>query len=108
VTYGGVRDDGRAARVRLHLLGVRDQSTREGQHEYAPVLELHDDMTDAGELYGARKAAAERIVPDAYGDRALIPRPGLIVGPARPDRPLPVLASADRAPRPRARARRPG
>ena len=61
-----------------------DQSSREGQLEDAPVLEQHDGMTDPGELYGARKAAAERIVADVYGERALIPRPGLITGPHDP------------------------
>jgi 2'-hydroxyisoflavone reductase len=59
-----------------------DQSSRESQTEDdGAVWELRDDMTDPGELYGARKAAAEQIVTDVYGDRALIPRPGLIVGP---------------------------
>lgn len=61
-----------------------DQSSRAGQLEDAPVRELHDGMTDPGELYGARKAAAERIVAEVYGDRALIPRPGLITGPHDP------------------------
>jgi 2'-hydroxyisoflavone reductase len=61
-----------------------DQSSREGQLEDAPVLELDDGMTDPGELYGARKAAAERIVTRVYGERALIPRPGLITGPYDP------------------------
>ena len=61
-----------------------DQSSRAGQLEGAPVLELHAGMTDPGELYGARKAAAERIVADVYGERALIPRPGLITGPHDP------------------------
>jgi 2'-hydroxyisoflavone reductase len=53
-----------------------DQSSRAGQLEGAPVLGLLDGMTDPGELYGARKAAAERIVAEVYGERALIPRPG--------------------------------
>ncbi len=61
-----------------------DQSTREGQLEDAGLLELRDGIEDFGELYGARKAAAERVVLDVYGDRALIARPGLIVGPHDP------------------------
>ncbi|HTF12127.1 MAG TPA: NAD-dependent epimerase/dehydratase family protein, partial [Asanoa sp.] len=31
--------------------------------------------------YGGRKAACERVVLEHYGDRALVARPGLIVGP---------------------------
>jgi 2'-hydroxyisoflavone reductase len=58
-----------------------DQSSRESQTEGAAVWQLRDDMTDPGELYGARKAAAEAIVTDMYAERALIVRPGLIVGP---------------------------
>lgn len=36
------------------------------------------------EFYGQRKASCERVVQDVYGDRALIIRPGLIVGPHDP------------------------
>ncbi|MEV4621950.1 NAD-dependent epimerase/dehydratase family protein [Asanoa sp. NPDC049573] len=42
-------------------------------HEGAALL--RDDS------YGGRKAACERVVLDHYGDRALVGRPGLIVGP---------------------------
>ena len=45
-------------------------STREGQ--------------DGGEAYGASKAAAEHVVMEAFGERALVVRPGLIVGPHDP------------------------
>jgi 2'-hydroxyisoflavone reductase len=58
-----------------------DHSSRQSQAEDAPVWQLTEDMTDPGELYGARKAASEAIVTRVFGDRALIPRPGLIVGP---------------------------
>ena len=54
--------------------------TVEAQKEDAPVLPVRPDQ-DAGERYGANKAAAEEIVRDAFGDGALIGRPGLIVGP---------------------------
>jgi 2'-hydroxyisoflavone reductase len=53
------------------------------QHESDAVIEL-DDRTPEQDLYGARKAAAERIVTAGFGDRALIARPGLIVGPHDP------------------------
>ncbi len=39
---------------------------------------------DEGEAYGANKAAAEEVVRAAFGDRALVVRPGLIVGPHDP------------------------
>ena len=39
-------------------------------------------MTD--ESYGALKALCERAVVDAFGDRALVVRPGLIAGPHDP------------------------
>jgi 2'-hydroxyisoflavone reductase len=50
------------------------------QTEESRVLEPRDDLGEADE-YGARKAAAERVVTGIFGDRALIVRAGLIVGP---------------------------
>jgi len=41
-----------------------------------------DEVTD--ESYGALKALCERAVVDAFGDRALVVRPGLIAGPHDP------------------------
>lgn len=60
------------------------QDTTDAQLEDSPVRELREGMDDPGELYGANKAAAERIIQDVYGDRALIGRPGLITGPHDP------------------------
>jgi 2'-hydroxyisoflavone reductase len=53
------------------------------QVEGAPVIPLTAG-TPADDLYGARKAAAEAIVTGAFGDRSLIARAGLIVGPHDP------------------------
>src|ERR1700728_2620106 len=66
------------------------------QVEGAPVLELRDD-TAPDDLYGARKAAAERIVTEAFGDRALIGRAGLIVGPNDPTDPVQCIDVRDLA-----------
>jgi 2'-hydroxyisoflavone reductase len=56
------------------------------QVEGAAVLELAQGEEDdsSAETYGARKAAGERIVEEAFEDRAFIVRPGLIVGPHDP------------------------
>jgi 2'-hydroxyisoflavone reductase len=58
-----------------------------GQTEDAPVFS-HADYEDVtrrnapfGEAYGPNKAEAERIVHATFGDRGLVVRPGLIVGP---------------------------
>jgi 2'-hydroxyisoflavone reductase len=59
-----------------------DQSTP--PVEGAPLAELEDPASERVEDYGALKAACERIVEDAFGERALVVRPGLIVGPHDP------------------------
>ena len=54
--------------------------------EESPVAELGDLADDevTGESYGALKALCEDAVRDVFGDRALVVRPGLIVGPHDP------------------------
>ncbi len=52
--------------------------------EDAPVAELTNADSESVEDYGPLKAECERIVQDAFGDRALVVRPGLIVGPHDP------------------------
>jgi 2'-hydroxyisoflavone reductase len=51
--------------------------------EDAPLQSPPDPLPDAmtPELYGALKAGCEAVAGEAFGDRALIVRPGLIVGP---------------------------
>jgi 2'-hydroxyisoflavone reductase len=51
--------------------------------EDAPLATLADPTVETitGERYGGLKAACERAVFEVYGERALILRPGLIVGP---------------------------
>ncbi|MFD8596651.1 NAD-dependent epimerase/dehydratase family protein [Kitasatospora sp. NPDC059646] len=60
---------------------LADQATV--QDEDGELLDL-DGEPAPDQLYGARKAACERIVLDAYGDRATVTRPGMIVGPHDP------------------------
>jgi 2'-hydroxyisoflavone reductase len=53
------------------------------QVEGQPVL-VPAEGQDPGVAYGAGKAAAEEVVIDAFGEKALVVRPGLIVGPHDP------------------------
>jgi nucleoside-diphosphate-sugar epimerase len=52
-----------------------------GQDETAPVHQLNPAGGEESDEYGARKVACEYAVREVLGDRALIVRPGLIVGP---------------------------
>ena len=56
--------------------------------ESAPVGTIEDETVeefgDEFQNYGPLKALCERAVQDVYGDRALIVRPGFIVGPHDP------------------------
>lgn len=61
-----------------------DQSTTESQLENSALAELKPDPADPMENYGANKALCEAVVREAYGERALIGRPGLISGPHDP------------------------
>jgi 2'-hydroxyisoflavone reductase len=53
-----------------------------GINESDPVGKLEDESVEevTGETYGPLKALCEKTVEEIYGDRALIIRPGLIVG----------------------------
>jgi 2'-hydroxyisoflavone reductase len=57
-----------------------------GYDEDSPVAPPPDPVPDqmTMETYGALKAMCEEVVRDAYGDKATIVRPGLIVGPHDP------------------------
>lgn len=57
-----------------------------GINESDPVGTLADESVEeiTGETYGPLKALCEKTVQEMYGDRALIIRPGLIVGPYDP------------------------
>ncbi len=54
-----------------------------GINESHPVGKIEDETIEeiTGESYGPLKALCEKAVLDLYGDRGLVIRPGLIVGP---------------------------
>jgi len=59
---------------------------RQVHDENGPIAELGDLPADevTNENYGALKALCEDVVRNVFGDRALVVRPGLIVGPHDP------------------------
>jgi nucleoside-diphosphate-sugar epimerase len=59
-------------------------ATTESQLEDAPLAELEPDATDPLANYGANKALCEAVIREAFGERALVGRPGLITGPHDP------------------------
>ncbi len=65
----------------VHPDGVEPGATEDAE-VFAPPAEAVEEITD--ETYGPLKVACERAVAAAFPDRALIVRPGLIVGPDDP------------------------
>ena len=57
--------------------------SRAGIREDAPLIAFRDDL-EGSDRYGGAKAACEQLVRERFGDRALIARSGLIVGPNDP------------------------
>lgn len=56
-----------------------------GDDENAPLIELEDPtVEEVMEYYGGLKVLCERAVEEIYGNRSLIVRPGMIVGPHDP------------------------
>lgn len=70
----------------ISTISVYSDEKTPGQDENAPLATLEDDSVEeiTGETYGGLKVLCERAVEEIYGDRALIIRPGLIVGPDDP------------------------
>ena len=52
--------------------------------EDSPLAQLENPESESIEDYGPLKAECERLVQEAFGERALVVRPGLIVGPHDP------------------------
>lgn len=67
----------------ISSISVYKDTETKMQTEDAPLVELEDPSVEEikGDTYGGLKALCERRVQDAFGDRATIVRPGLIVGP---------------------------
>ena len=69
----------------ISTVSVYADLSRPGVAEDAPLARLDDPATeDVPKHYGALKAACEGVVRRAFGERATIVRPGLIVGPHDP------------------------
>jgi 2'-hydroxyisoflavone reductase len=62
-------------------ISIYENFARTGMDEDAPVLEPPDPEKSSWELYGGLKVGCERAVEAAMPGRALVVRPGMIVGP---------------------------
>ena len=72
--------------VYISSLSVYENFREVGIDESYPVGKIEDETVEeiTEETYGPLKALCEKAVQDLYGERALIVRPGLIVGPHDP------------------------
>jgi 2'-hydroxyisoflavone reductase len=72
--------------VFISSISVYDNFKQIGIDESYPVGKIQDETIEeiTGETYGPLKALCEKAVQDIYGERTLIIRPGLIVGPHDP------------------------
>lgn len=72
--------------VFISSLSVYADFKKIGIDESYAVGKLADETVEeiTGETYGPLKALCEKVVQDIYGERALMIRPGLIVGPHDP------------------------
>lgn len=72
--------------VFISTVSVYAEDNPRGMDEDSPLAKLKDESVEeiTGETYGGLKVLCEKVVEEAYPDRALIIRPGLIVGPHDP------------------------
>jgi len=72
--------------VFISSISVYPEFRKIGINEGDPVGKLQDETIEEinGETYGPLKALCEKAVQEIFGERALIVRPGLIVGPYDP------------------------
>ena len=72
--------------VFISTVSVYAEDNPRGMDEDSPLATLKDESVEevTGETYGGLKVLCEKAVEEVYADRALIIRPGLIVGPHDP------------------------
>lgn len=72
--------------VFISTVSVYAEDNPRGMDEGSPLAALKDETVEevTGETYGGLKVLCEKAVEQAYPDRALIIRPGVIVGPHDP------------------------
>ena len=72
--------------VFISTISVYGDFQKISMDESDPVAKIQDETTEeiTGETYGPLKALCEQTVRDIYGERSLIVRPGLVVGPHDP------------------------
>ena len=83
----GLREAGSVGRyVFISSISVYADVSKVGIDESHPVGRIEDETMEeiTGESYGPLKALCEKAVQEIYGERALVVRPGLIVGPNDP------------------------
>jgi len=83
----GLREAGAVGRyVFISSISVYADTSKIGINESDPVGKIEDETFEeiTGESYGPLKALCEKTVLDLYGERGLVIRPGLIVGPNDP------------------------
>lgn len=69
----------------ISSISVYEDFSQNGIYENSKVADLEDESSeDITQFYGSLKARCEQEVQSVFGDRALIVRPGLIVGPYDP------------------------
>jgi 2'-hydroxyisoflavone reductase len=96
-----VRSIGAALRGRVghyqlvSSISVYTAFDKPGLEEDAPLQTLPDPDAQAlsGATYGGLKAQCERAAVQAFGERCLVTRPGLLVGPHDPTGPLHLVAA---------------
>ena len=72
--------------VFISTVSVYAENNPRGMDEDSPLATLRDESVEevTGETYGGLKVLCEKVAEQTYPDRALIIRPGLIVGPHDP------------------------